>query len=162
MADTGGNGPLALECSTWSLAPLVVIFAPWATTPRASGYNSGGVEGVYGTKNTPMLQWCIIAETKKRFEGHTPPHLTSKYIRLLGRLSPIRPTHRCEAWVIIRGVRRPFPPMSAMVVRLLGVFVACWSTNHFCLVKPRHIGYRPKALVLVSSKTLLDCTDAET
>ena len=33
----------------------------------------GAVEGVYGPQNTPMLRRCIIAGTKERLEGHTPP-----------------------------------------------------------------------------------------
>ncbi len=59
---------------TWSLVPLVVVFAPWATTPGASGNNLEGYEGVYGPQNTLILWWCIISGTKEHFEGHLPSH----------------------------------------------------------------------------------------
>ncbi len=41
--------------------------------PEQADIILGGVNGVYGPQNTPMLWQCIIAGTKKRFEGHTHP-----------------------------------------------------------------------------------------
>ena len=55
------------------------------------------VEGVYGPQNCPMLQQCIIAGTKERFEGYTPPHSPQNYNRLLRGLLPIRTAHPCGA-----------------------------------------------------------------
>jgi len=50
----------------------------------------------YGPHHTPMLRRCIIAGTKERFEGHTPPQHPQNYIRLLGGSPPINLTRRNE------------------------------------------------------------------
>jgi hypothetical protein len=41
--------------------------------PKQVDISFGGVEGVYGPKNTAMLWRCIIARTKEHFKGHTDP-----------------------------------------------------------------------------------------
>jgi len=84
--------------------------------PRAFGYTFDGVEGAYGHQHTPMLRRCIIAGTKERFEGHTPPQHPQNYIRLLGGPSPINLTRRNEAQCLMWGIRGAFPPSAAMVV----------------------------------------------
>ncbi len=78
--------------------------------------------------HTPMLRRCIIAETKERFEGHTPPQHPQHYICLLGGSSPINLTRRNKVQCLVWGVTGAFPPSKAMVVT---VFLACRSTNHF-------------------------------
>ena len=45
MAAEGGNAP---ECPTRGILPRADASDRWAMTPRASGYNFGDVEGVYG------------------------------------------------------------------------------------------------------------------
>ena len=54
--------------------------------------------------HTPMLRRCIIAGTKERFEGLTPPQHPQHYIRLLGGLSPINLTRRNKAQCLVCGV----------------------------------------------------------
>ena len=100
--------------------------------------------------HTPMLRRCIIAGTKERFEGHTPPQHPQHYIRLLGGSLPINLTRRNEAQCLVRGITRAFPLSTAMVVTVLSSL-----PEHEPLfpVEPRHSGYRQKALV--SSKTIL-------
>jgi len=98
-----------------------------------------------------MLWRCIIAGTKERFEGQTPPQHPQHYIRLLGGSSPINLKRQNEAQCLVWGVRGAFPPSAAMVVTLF-----CSLPEHEPLfpVEPRHSGYRQKALV--SSKMILE------
>ncbi len=85
----------------------------------------GAVEGAYGAQNTPMLWRFIIAGTKERFEGHTHPQPTPKYIPKLGRLSSIHSKHWRRAQGLMWGARGPFPPAVAMVVVVVMTVVFC-------------------------------------
>ena len=130
---------------------LYIVFAQWVTTLRASGYNFYWVEGVYGPQHTPNLRRCIIAGTKERFEGHTPPQHPQHYFSLLGGSSPFNLMHQNKSQYLVWGVRGAFPPSAAMVVT-----VFCRSLPEhepLFLVDPQHSGYRQKALV--SSKMIL-------
>ena len=100
--------------------------------------------------HTPMLRRCIIAGTKERFEGHTPPQHPQHYIRLLGGSSPINLTRRNEAQCLVWGVRGALPPSAAMVVT---VFCSLPEYEPLFPVELRHSGYHQKALVL--SKMIL-------
>ena len=104
-----------------------------------------------GPHHISMLRRCIIAGTKERFEGQTPPQHPQHYIRLLGGSSPINLTHQNKVQCLVWGVRGAFPPSAAMVVTLF-----CSLPEHEPLfpVEPRHSGYRQKALV--SSKMILE------
>jgi len=91
-----------------------------------------------------MLWRCIIAGTKERFEGQTPPQHPQHYIRLLGGSSPINLKRQNEAQCLVWGVRGAFPPSAAMVVTLF-----CSLPEHEPLfpVEPWHSEYHQKALV---------------
>ena len=104
-----------------------------------------GLSGCMALIHTPMLRRCIIAGTKERFEGGTPPQHPQNYIRLLGGSSPINLTRRNEAQCLVWGVRWAFLPSTAMVVT---VFVACRSTNHFFQLNHGIVGIARKLLSL--------------
>ena len=109
-----------------------------------------GLSGCMALIHTPMLRRCIIAGTKERFEGHTPPQHPQHYIRLLGGSLPINLTCRNEAQCLVWGVTGAFPPSAAMVVT---VIASLPEHEPLLPVQPRHSGYRQKALV--SSKMIL-------
>ena len=110
-----------------------------------------GVEGVCGPQHTPMLWRCIIAGTKDRIEGHTPPRHPQNYIQLLRRSWPINLTHQHKAQCLMWGIRWAFPPLVAMIVM---VFCSVPEHEPHFPVEPQHSGYCQKALV--SSKMILE------
>jgi len=68
MAINSGNVPLT---PTQGIAPHSDASDWWAAIPRASRYNVGGVEGVYGPQSTPSFRrWCITVTLECR--GHCP------------------------------------------------------------------------------------------
>ena len=75
-----------------------------------------GLRGCMALIHTPMLRRCIIAGTKERFEGLTPPQHPQHYIRLLGGLSPINLTRRNKAQCLVCGVTGALPLSAAMFV----------------------------------------------
>jgi hypothetical protein len=77
------------------------------------------VEGVYGPQNALMLWQFIIAGTKERFEGHTPPQQPPKYICKPRGLLPIYFKCQRGAQGLIWGARGAFLPAAAMVVAVV-------------------------------------------
>ena len=112
---------------------------------------------MYGPEHTPMLQQCIIAGTKERIEGHTPPQHPQNYIRLLRGSLPINLMRQHEAQCLVWGIRWAFLPSAAMVVT---VFVACRSTNHFFQLNHGILGIARK--LLSQARGVLRLTEAVT
>ncbi len=108
MATAGGNGPLAPHMSPCALRQCVKLIGDNLPSKQIR-YNFGGVDGVYGPQNTPMLWWCIITTTSECLEGRTHPHHHKKLYPLAWGLLPIQLTcwhgtqgllgdHFCRRW----------------------------------------------------------------
>ncbi len=135
-------------------APSSLLNERWP--PEQADTIFTGLSGCMALIHTPMLRWCIIAGTKERFEGHTPPQHPQHYIRLLGGSSPINLTRWNEAQCLVWGVTGAFPPSAAMVVTVF----TCWSTNHLLPVNHGIVGIARK--LLSRARRFLRCTEAET
>jgi hypothetical protein len=92
----------------------------------------GGVEGVYGPKNTPMLWQFIITGKKECFEGQPHPQPPQKIHPLAWGLLPIHSWHRRGAEGIMWGARKPFLLASAMAVAVVMPIVFCAKATEKC------------------------------
>ncbi len=113
MAAASRNGPLAPHMRPCALRQRI----EWmGGNPPSLRMYLGGIEGVYGSKSTPLFRrWCI-ATTSECFEGHTHPQQPQKLYPLAGggQLT-IHSTHWIGAQGLMWGTRGPFPLAAAMV-----------------------------------------------
>ncbi len=104
---------------TWSLVPRADVSNGWAKNPEQADIVLGGVEGVYGPQDTPMLPQCIITITWECFEGHTHPQHPPKLHSLAWGLLTIHSTHWRRAQGLMWGTGGLFLPAAAMVVAVV-------------------------------------------
>jgi hypothetical protein len=95
--------------------------------PEHADILGGVVEVVYCPQNTLMLWQCIIAGTKKCFEGHTHPQPPPKIHPQAWRV--VAHPFKVSGWSARPHVgcyyRGPFPPAAAMVVVVVRPVVFC-------------------------------------
>ena len=136
-------------------APLSSLDERWP--PEQVNTIFKGLRGCMALIHTPMLRRCIIAGTKERFEGLTPPQHPQHYIRLLGGLSPINLTRRNKAQCLVCGVTGALPLSAAMVVT---VFYSL--PEHEPLFRLNHQIMGISRKLLSWARQFFHCTEAET